>query len=185
MFAIRSILMVFFVAMVSACGGGGDGGGGGIASESTPVSNNTYLNELQGVWIFSSDKKYTGSSCLFDARGRAATRTTIKISGNTYETLQEECLIFNFSTGNTGSYIFANKGRGTVNIGDIHINDRTTPSNSLRAIDFIPVPSKTLYTSYRINDGKLYIADPIREFDGSTPTLRLFSIDVSAPYVKQ
>ncbi len=165
-------IILLATAFVTACGGGGGG--------DTSASSNPNLAELQGVWIYSSDSHYTGGACGLDNSGNYGRRLTFTLSGNTFTSKDENCLIL---TGNTGGYIETNSGNGTINIGDIYLTDTSNPDNNLRAIDFIT--NTTLYTSYRVTNSKLYLADSLRAYDGSTPALRASYVTGRVAFVKQ
>jgi hypothetical protein len=144
----------------------------------SPDETHSYINELQGTWVYSSDHHYSGGACGLDASGNYGRRLTITFTGDQYTSKDESCLIL---LGNTGGYFESNSGNGRIEIGRVFLEVPSDPSQNLRAIDFIS--DTTLYSSYRINQSALYIADSHREFDGSTAELRAFDTRIS--FIKQ
>ena len=161
---------IFFVVcslvIPTACGGGG-------GSDVTDATR-SYLDELQGTWVYSSDDHYTGGACGLDVHGAYGRRLTITITGDSYASKDEFCLIL---SGNTGGYLESSSGNGTVKVGQIFLNVPSDPSQNMRAIDFIS--SSTFYTSYRVNQTMLYVADSHNQVDGSTEQLRAYMAPIA------
>ena len=116
-----------------------------------------------------------------DSSGNYGARLTFSFAGNRYTTKQEACLILN--GGNTGGYLETNSGSGTVSIGNIYLSVPTDTTQNLRSIDFIS--SVTYYTSYRINNGRLFIGDALGTYDGSTAAKRASYVTGLAAFIKQ
>ncbi|MGV0984166.1 MAG: hypothetical protein ACOYB2_06405 [Limnohabitans sp.] len=164
--SVKHTLPVFSFAFLTACGGGS---GSDVTGETR-----SYLDELQGTWVYSSDDHYTGGACGLDLHGAYGRRLTITITGNSYVSKDEFCLIL---SGNTGGYLESSSGNGTVKVGQIFLNVPNDPSQNMRAIDFIS--STTFYTSYRVNQTMLYVADALNQLDGSTEQRRAYMTPIA------